>query len=300
MTQKNPKTESVDHRGDVPLWNKLSYPVRGRIRTTIFYLLLIVSLAVLVFPLFWMFSTSFRPPSEMFTRPMSYLPSTISLTHFESILFNSNFLLYYQNSLIVAAGVVILTTVTATLGGYGLTRLEIPYKKTFARSVLFGYMFPSILLAIPMFIYWRQLGMINSYIGLILAETALSLPFSLWLMWKFFQTVPLSLEESAQMAGASRFRAFYEIALPMAKPGMIAVAVFSYAGSWNAYTLPRVLMPDAEKWPLTVGVYSFVQQFDTNWGEVMAASALILIPSFIFVFFLQKYLLRGFRAGGIQ
>jgi len=300
MTQKNPETESVSHRGDVPLWNKLSYPVRERIRTSLFYFILIFSLAILVFPLFWMFSTSFRPPTEMFTRPMSYLPSTISLTHFESILFNSNFILYYQNSLIVAAGVVILTTVTATLGGYGLTRLEIPYKRTFARSVLFGYMFPSILLAIPMFIYWRQLGLINSYIGLILAETALSLPFSLWLMWKFFQTVPLSLEESAQMAGASRFRAFYEIALPMAKPGMIAVAVFSYAGSWNAYTLPRVLMPDAEKWPLTVGVYSFVQQFDTNWGEVMAASALILIPSFIFVFFLQKYLLRGFRAGGIQ
>jgi len=300
MTQKNPETESVSHRGGVPLWNKLSYPVRERIRTSLFYFILIFSLAILVFPLFWMFSTSFRPPTEMFTRPMSYLPSTISLTHFESILFNSNFILYYQNSLIVAAGVVILTTVTATLGGYGLTRLEIPYKRTFARSVLFGYMFPSILLAIPMFIYWRQLGLINSYIGLILAETALSLPFSLWLMWKFFQTVPLSLEESAQMAGASRFRAFYEIALPMAKPGMIAVAVFSYAGSWNAYTLPRVLMPDAEKWPLTVGVYSFVQQFDTNWGEVMAASALILIPSFIFVFFLQKYLLRGFRAGGIQ
>jgi len=236
----------------------------------------------------------------MFTRPISYFPDTLTLAHFESIFFESDFVQYYINSLIVAVGVVLLTTVTSTLGGYGLTRLEIPFKRSFARAVLFGYMFPSILLAIPMFIFWQQFGMINSYVGLILAETALSLPFSLWLMWKFFQTVPMSLEESARMAGASRFRAFFEIALPMAKPGMIAVAVFAYAGSWNAYTMPRILMPDSSKWPLTVGVYSFVQQFDVSWGDVMAASALILIPSFLFVLFLQQYLLRGFRAGGVQ
>jgi len=299
MSQQDQETESMNPRGEVPLWNKLSFRRRKSVRKALFYTILISGLLVIVFPLFWMFSTAFRPPAEMFSRPIPYLPKSFTLTHFETLLYDSNFLLYYKNSIIVAVGVVLLTTVTATLGGYGLTRLEIPYKKSFARSVLFGYMFPSILLAIPMFIYWRQIGMINSYIGLILAETALSLPFSLWLMWKFFQTVPLSLEESAQMAGASRFRAFYEIALPMAKPGMIAVAVFAYAGSWNAYTIPRVLMPDSSKWPLTVGVYSFVQQFDTSWGAVMAASALILIPSFLFVFFLQKYLLRGFRAGGI-
>jgi multiple sugar transport system permease protein len=160
-------------------------------------------------------------------------------------------------------------------------------------------MFPPILLAIPMFLLWREIGVMDTYIGLILAETAISLPFSLWLMWKFFQTVPYSLEESAITAGASRFRAFYDVALPMSKPGMIAVAVFSYAVSWNAYTMPKVLMVTETKWPLTIGIHSLTQQQTVYWGQVMAASALVILPAFVFVYFLQKYLLRGFRAGGI-
>ncbi|MFC6989703.1 carbohydrate ABC transporter permease [Haloplanus sp. GCM10025708] len=176
---------------------------------------------------------------------------------------------------------------------------RLPQKRTFARTILFGYMFPAILLAIPMFIFWRQLGWINSFIGLIFADTAVSLPFSLWLMWKFFQTVPYSLEESAYMNGATRFRAFYEIALPMAKPGMVAVAVFSYAIAWNEFTIPSVLMVSSDKWVLTIGLYSFTVQNSILWGQLMAASAMTIIPSFLFVFFLQKYLLRGFRAGGI-
>jgi multiple sugar transport system permease protein len=260
---------------------------------------LLSGLAVIIFPLFWMFSTALRPTGQMFTQPVPLLPQSVTLTHFVSIFVDSNFLIYYKNSIIVATGVVALTTVTATLGGYGLTRLDIPYKKIFARGILFGYMFPPILLSIPMFLFWKELGILNSYIGLILAETAISLPFSLWMMWKFFQTVPESLEESAQMSGASRFRALWDIALPMAKPGMIAVAVFSYAVSWNSYTIPKVLMTDIQKWPLTVGVHSFTQQHQVLWGQVMAASALIILPGFIFVYFLQKYLLRGFQAGGI-
>lgn len=261
--------------------------------------LLLAGLALILFPLFWMFSTALRPSSQMFTQPVPLLPKTVTLEHFNSIFTESKFITFYKNSIIVALGVVLTTTVTATLGGYGLTRLNIPFKKLFARSILFGYMFPPILLSIPMFLFWRELGILNSYIGLILAETAVSLPFSLWLMWQFFQTVPESLEESAQMSGASRFRAFWDIALPMAKPGIIAVAVFSYAVSWNAYTMPKVLMTNLEMWPLTVGVHSLTQQHQVLWGQVMAASALIVLPAFVFVYFLQKYLLRGFKADHI-
>lgn len=293
------QTADAEYEGEIPGWRTLSYPQREKVRQIGFYVLLGFALLVLVFPLFWMFSTALRPGGGMFTRPISLLPNTVTLDHFLNLFTKTQFVNYYINSVIVAAGVVALTTTIATLGGYGLTRLEIPFKKTFARTILLGYMFPPILLAIPMFIFWKNLGVINTYWGLILAESAISLPFGLWLMWKFFQTVPVSLEESAQMAGASRFRAFYDIALPMAKPGMIAVAVFAYAVSWNSYTMPKILMPDTAKWPLTVGVYAFTQQHQVLWGQVMAASALIILPAFIFVFFLQKYLLRGFRAGGI-
>jgi multiple sugar transport system permease protein len=145
-----------------------------------------------------------------------------------------------------------------------------------------------------MFILWSDMGMINSYIGLVLAETALALPFSLWIMWKFFQTVPESLEESARVSGASRFRTMVDIALPIAKPGIVAVGIFSFAISWNEYTLPRILMPAPESFVITTGIQAFQQQNTVMWTEIMGATFLASIPAFLFVYGFQKYLLAGF------
>lgn len=272
------------------------WPVINR---TFFYLSLGFIIFVLAFPIFWMFSSALRPQSELFTQGAKFLPGTISFEHYLTLVNLTDFGLYYMNSVVISLGVVTLTTVLSTLGGYGLSRVEIPFKMVFARGVLFGYMFPAILLGIPMFIIWRNLGLLNSYIGVILAITALSLPFSLWLMWKFFQTIPESLEEAGRVMGTTRFGAFYDIALPMAKPGMMAVAIFSFAVSWNAYTIPKILITDRSSWVLTIAVDQFIQAESISWGPIMAASSLMLIPAFVFVYFLQTYILRGFRAGGI-
>jgi multiple sugar transport system permease protein len=196
-------------------------------------------------------------------------------------------------------GVVLITTTLATLGGYGLTRFDIPYQDTFARGILFGYMFPAILLAIPMYILWSQLGIIDSYLGLMLAETALALPFSLWVMWKFFQTVPPSLEESARMAGASRFRTMVDVALPIAKPGIVAVGIYSFAVSWNEYTLPKILMPGPDSFVITTGIQAFTEQNTVMWNQIMGATFLASLPAFLFVYAFQKYLLSGFDPSDI-
>lgn len=256
-------------------------------------------LAVIVLPIFWMFHTSVRPQSQIFIKSVQLIPKEISFVHYRTLLFDTNFLSFYWNSIVVSLGVVALTVTLSTLGGYGLARLDFRYKRRFARLVLFGYMFPAILLSIPMFIIWREINLTNSLLGLVLAETALSLPFSLWLMWQFFQTVPTSLEESAQIEGATRFQAFKDIALPLAKPGMIAVALFSYAISWNEYTIPKILMTEQAKWPLTVGLFTFSEGQRVFWGQIMAASMLIVVPAFVFVIFLRKYLLEGFRTTGV-
>lgn len=271
------------------------YQIKERLVRYIGHLLTISALIIIIFPIYWMFSSAFRTGSDLYRRIKPIFDFTWTFEHFYSIFFESQVMLYYKNSLIIAIGVVIIGVTASTLGGYGLSRIDIPYKRIFARGILFGYMFPAILLSIPMFIYWRQLGLTNTYIGVILAEAAGTLPFGLWLMWKFFETVPESMEESAIVAGASRFRAFYEVALPIAKPGIIAVAIFAYAGSWDQYTIPKILLTDGSFWPLTVGIYSYTQQYDILWGQVMAASALTIIPAFLFVFFLQRYMLRGFK-----
>lgn len=257
--------------------------------------LVLLSVLVILFPIYWTVRTAITPQALLFSDPQPLVPTEYTLAHIQGLIENPQFRTFFLNSLLVSFGVVGLTIVTATLGGYGLTRFEFPFKQNFARLILFGYMFPGILLAIPMYILWSQIGLINSLLGVTVALTAITIPFSLWLMWNFFQTIPLSLEESAQMAGATRFEAFYQVALPMAKPGVTAIAVFSFAIAWGAFTIPTVLLVDNSNWVLTLGLDFFIQQHETLWGEVMAVCALMMLPPFVFVFFLQRALLKGFR-----
>ncbi|UWG51930.1 ABC-type sugar transport system, permease component [Halalkaliarchaeum sp. AArc-CO] len=289
----------MDYRGNIPLWRHLRYRHRRLLRRSILYIgIAMVTMAILL-PVLWMLVSAVRPISEIITRNPSLLPSTVTVEHFSTLFFDSRFPIYLRNTVIVTVGVVFMATTAATLGGYGLTRIDIPFKRTFARGVLFTYMFPPVLLAIPMYILWSNIGMINTYLGLILAITARVLPFSLWLMWKFFLNVPYSLEESAQMAGATRFQAFKDVALPMAKPGIIAVAILAFAFAWGDYTMALILMTDLDMYVITTGIEaSFFAGGQIQWGLVLAGSAVALLPPLVFVYFLQKYYVHGMSAGG--
>lgn len=297
MSDNNPSID--DYRGTVPLWRALSYPQRRKLKDGVQYALLTVVAVGVFFPIFWIFNSALRPIGTLITASPDVFTTSLTLENYRVLLFETRFPVYLRNSIIITAGVVGLTTTLATLGGYGLARIDIPHKKYFARGILFGYMFPAILLAIPMYILWNGIGITNSFIGVILAVTSASLPFSLWLMWQFFQTVPESLEESARMAGATRFQAFVDVALPMAKPGIIACSIFSFAIAWGDYTFALVIMSDLSLLPITVGMErSFMPGQHTNWELLMAGSSIAVIPPLLFVYFLQKYFLRGFSPGG--
>ena len=301
MSDRTPGIE--EYRGSTPLWRSLSFGQRRRLKTAVRYGLLVVVAVGVFFPIFWMFNSALRPLQTLMPAGGSSPPiftSQVTLENYVHLFTETRFPVYLRNSLVITGGVVALTTTLATLGGYGLARLDIPKKKYFARGILFGYMFPAILLAIPMYILWSSIGMTNSFVGLILAITSASLPFSLWLMWQFFQTVPYSLEESAMVAGASRFQAFVDVALPMAKPGIIAVSIFSFSIAWGDYTFALVIMSDISLYPITIGIErSFIPGQHTDWELLMAGSSIAVIPPLLFVFFLQKYFLRGFSPGGM-
>lgn len=285
---------NADAHSPIERWQQLPYQTRQKVYDWLWNLLLACGLVLLMFPIYWMFVTSLLPSNNLFSIPTPLFPKNPTLTTYREV-FKSDIMIWYKNTIILAAGVVTLSTAAATFAGYGLARLDIPFKKTFARVILFGYMFPPILLSIPMYILWRQMGLLNSLPGIIIAQTATTLPFSIWLMWQFFQTVPYSLEESARMGGSTPFQAFYDVALPLAKPGMIAVAIFSFAIAWGSFTIPSILLADRSKYVLTLGLYSFTQQESVLWGQIMAASTLMVLPTFFFVYYLQKYILRGFR-----
>lgn len=261
--------------------------------------LTLLGVLIILFPLYWMWNSSLVKTEAIYNVPAAIFPFDPTLEHFITLWTNTGFPTYYTSSLILAVGCISLTVTISTLGGYGLTRISFPYKRTFARGILFGYMFPPILLGIPMYILWSEIGLINSYLGVILAVTATGLPFTLWIMWQFFQTVPLTLEESAQMAGSSRFRAFIEIALPLSKPGVVAIATWSYAHAWNAYTIPKILLVDESLWTLTLGLENFVTAQEVLWPQIMGAAAMTLIPSFLFLYTMRKYLFESFKRGAI-
>lgn len=277
--------------GDTVNWKR-----RAQLRRVGLYVMMVLIAVYYLFPIYWVAKSSFQSLQALFSdMSLLWIPEEITLRNFEILIFETKFPYFYMNSLIVAVGVVLLTVVVSVLAGYALTRMDVPGKRSIANITIISYMYPPLLLVIPMFLLWYSVGLINTHVGLILAQSALTIPFSIWLMWQFFQTIPIRLEESAWMQGASRFRAFMTIALPMVKPGLIAVAIFSFATSWNDFTMANILMQEPTMRTLPVGVLFFTEQFNVDWGLILGSTLLISIPPFLLVYFLQTYLLRGFR-----
>jgi len=280
----------------------LSYRRKQTIRKYLLYLLVVLTCAAFMFPMYWMVVASIQPYDAIIQNPTWFpldVVNQMSLGVYAQVFANRNFERWYFNSIVVAVLAIVVTTATATLAGYGLTRVDFRGRKMFARLILFSYMFPPILLAFPQYQIWRQVGWLNTYHGIGIAHIALSLPFSMWMMWKFFQTVPIAYEESAWMNGASRFHSFKDVAIPMAKPGMVAVAIFTFAVSWNDFTMATILLPNSQMQTLPPAVQTFVEQNTVYWGQIMAASTMMSIPPFLLVYKLQESILEGFRTGGL-
>lgn len=265
---------------------------------------IVTSLLVAIFvtvPVYAMFAIAVQSPVDVFAGgDVNLLIESVTLRNFRVLFEETETVRYFANSLIVTASSTLLSTALAVAAGYGLTRFEFRGKTTAARAVLFSYMFSPIVLAIPLYVIFYSLGLLNSYFALTLALTAISAPFGIWLMWQYFQTVPIALEESAWIRGASRTRTLWEVVLPVARPGYISTAIFSFAVAWNDFTMARVIMSQDEMYTITVGASLFLDRVSIGWGETMAVSLLICVPPFLIALFLQNYLLQGFNVGGLE
>jgi multiple sugar transport system permease protein len=262
------------------------------------FVTLAIGMTFVAFPLYWMVLTALTPKEFLFRPPFRLFRSDLSLQNLHDLFTATEFLTYLKNSLIAAAGAVALNMVAATFAGYALSRFDFRLKQTFAQGTLLSYMFPPILLAIPLYIILSDLGLRNSHTGIILAHMSLSLPLNIWIMWQYFQIVPVSLEEAAWVSGASKLRALFQVCLPSALPGILSVAIFAFALSWNDFAFAFILQTDTKMYTLPVGLATFVERTAINWGMIMASSAAISIPTFVMVFFLQRYLISGLGVGG--
>ncbi len=252
------------------------------------------------FPLFWMLSTSMKPPVEVFAQPPSFVPQEPTLDNFRRLFTATSFLTYFQNSLVVSGLTVLLTMAVSVAGAYSLTRYRYAGRELIARLILCTYMFAPIMVVIPFFILVKKAGIENTHLALVLAFTSFCLPFTLWLTRAFFETIPVELEEAALVDGAGRVRAVAYVVLPLALPGIIATSIFTFILAWNDYIFTRILISSDELKTLPVGVQDLFHSALVDWGLIMAAGMMITIPALLFFVAVQRHLVAGWGSGGLK
>jgi len=264
---------------------------------------IICALALLVFsafPFAWMASTAFKPSHEIFATPPTLWPTTFTLENIERLFAETKFLTYFRNSVTVSLSAVGLTLIFSVPAAYSLTRFRFPGREQIAAVVLFTYMFAPVMIIVPFYILIRFLGLTNTHLGLVLAYTAFCLPFNLWLLRTFFQSIPIDIEQAALVDGANRFQAIIFVVLPLALPGVVATGIFTFILAWNDYIFARVLLSRDELKTLPVGIADLYNASVVDWGMIMAAGLLVLAPVLAVFVFIQKSLVAGWGAGGVK
>ena len=250
-------------------------------------------------PLLWMLLTSLKPQHVIFQYPPTII-GEYTLDNFIRLFRETKFLTYLQNSIIVAGTTVTLDIVIATLGAYSLTRFRYRGRELLANLTLFTYMFAPIMIIIPVYIILQDLGLTDSHLGIILAYTSISLPFTLWLLRAFFQSFPMDLEESAFIDGANRFQSLIYVVLPQALPGIIATSVFAFVVVWNDYLFARVLLTNPALKTMPIGLQDIYRSTIVDWGLLMAGAVVVTIPALIFFLTIQRFLIQGWGMGAVK
>lgn len=256
--------------------------------------------AATAFPFFWMVSTSFKPLQEIFLFPPNFFPAEFTLKNFERLFEQTRFLTYFKNSVFVSFTTVVLTMTIGSAGAYSLTRFKFYGREKIASLILFSYMFAPIMIVIPFYVLIKKIGLANTHTALIMAYTAFCLPFSLWLLRAFFQSIPLALEKAALIDGASRLEAVIYVVLPLALPGIIATSIFTFILAWNDYIFVRILITSDELKTLSVGIADLYNATVIDWGMIMSGSMLITVPVLVFFVFVQRYLIAGWGSGAMK
>lgn len=270
---------------------------RHRVST---YVLAAVAIVVLTFPFFWMLSVSFKADTEQFAFPPTLLPLEPVLDNYRRLLSDTNFPRYVQNSLVVATCTVALALALASPAAYAMSRFRFLSKPVLTAAILFIYMFPPILLGVPLFVIFANIGLTNSLFGLVLAHTTFALPFVLWMLRDFFLAVSPEIEEAGMVDGCSRLRVLWSIVLPVARPGLIAAGIFSFILSWNDYIYALILMTSESRRTITVGLALFVESTTIEPGLMMAGGVLVTAPVLVLFMFVQKFLVQGLAAGSVR
>jgi arabinogalactan oligomer/maltooligosaccharide transport system permease protein len=278
------------------------------------HVFLVIFTLLAIYPVLWVFTIAFSggqslaiadlPSDPTFLdrlRAILPWPEQVSLSNFKSVMTDQPFARWILNSAVVAAATTVLGVFLATTAGYAFSRFRFPGQRAGLMSFLVSQMFPGTLMLIPLYIIivgWLGLG--STWIGLILVYATTSIPFCVWMLKGYFDTIPLELEESARIDGATPIQIFIKIILPLAKPAVAVTALFSFMTGWNEFILAATFMDEEVMYTAPVGLRFFVGGFSQQWGYFAAGSIIVSIPVVLLFLFLQKYLVSGLTAGAVK
>jgi len=251
-----------------------------------------------LFPMYWMVISGLRAGRALF-EPL-LLPGPYSWQGYKTILSLTDFPTYYLNSILIAVGTTAITVAVVTPMAYALVRSRLPGMMLMVRAMLFAYMFPALLLAIPIYVFLVKIGLDDTRLSLILTHSTFTLPLGVWLMWGFFKNFPFEVEESAFIDGCSRLQAIYRVIMPLTLPGVLTVVLFAFVLSWSDFVFSLILITSDELKTLPYGLASIDDAYDANWGELMAGSTMICLPLLALFAFLSRYFIRGLSMGAVK
>lgn len=261
--------------------------------------LIFFSLLVLV-PVAWMISTSFKTEPETIQIPPTWIPREPTIQAYIRIWKDYPFVTYFKNSLIIVLGATLLSTVVSCFAGYGVTRFNFRGKGSFMTFMLMTQMFPSIMLLIPYYKVLSIYGLMNTHLGMILVYVSFTIPFCSWMMAGFFKSIPVELDEAAIIDGCSRMRAFRSIILPLTLPGIASTAMYSFITGWNEYMFAQVLISDPTLKTVPIGIAELNGFYKILWNDMMAASLIASIPLILLFLVSQRSFISSLTAGAVK
>jgi len=263
-----------------------------------------LSLAVVfLFPIAWSFLSTLKTRAEAAASPPTLWPSEFSLENYQTLAgFNAGILTYIQNSLTVAVGTVLLTTVLATLAGFGFARFRFPGREFLFIFILSAMMIPFQSILLPLFLILKNLGLLNSHLGLVLVYTTFQLPFAVFLMRNNFEAIPSEIEESARLDNCGPLRMLFYVMLPLARPAIISVTLFVFLNSWNEFIAALIFITSDDKFtlPVMLTTVTKLQFYGLDWGALQAGVIISMVPCILLFVLLQRYYVAGLMGGAVK
>jgi arabinogalactan oligomer/maltooligosaccharide transport system permease protein len=270
------------------------------VRVTASYIVLIIFSIIALFPIVQVFTISLRPADRLLSTSLEIIPKNASFNTYKILFTERPFFLWLMNSTLVAVVVTLTGVALASTAGYGFSRFRFVGKKIGLLSLLVTQMFPATMLLLPMYIMLVKLHLINTYLGIIIMYSATALPFCIWQMKGYYDTIPMSLEEAGRIDGCNQFQTFYKIIFPLASPALVITALFSFMSAWTEYVVAAQILQDTDLWTLPLGLKSFEANMGSEWGLYGAASVIVMIPVVLLFLSLSKWLVSGLTMGSVK